>query len=68
MKEYKNEVIKLQKQLQDHKGESSRLKNQFSDWNNKLQNKLGDLRSEKASWNAQLTALKAAETEAKVFL
>ncbi|KAL4253155.1 hypothetical protein ABKN59_004132 [Abortiporus biennis] len=65
MKELKNEVYKLQKQLQDHKGESSRLKNQFADWNKRLQDKLRDLRAEKNSWNAEATALRAADKEAK---
>ncbi|KAI0079900.1 hypothetical protein K474DRAFT_1590953 [Panus rudis PR-1116 ss-1] len=65
MKEYKAEVHRLQKELKDHKDQTSTMKNQYADYNQKLQDKLRDLRAEKASWVAEAAAMRAADKEAK---
>lgn len=66
MRELRAEVYRLQKSLEDHKGQASNMKNQYADWNKKLQDKLRDLRTEKNSWSAEAIAMRAADKEAKV--
>ena len=66
MRELKAEVYRLQKSLKDQKEQASNMKNQYGDWNKKLQDKLCDLRTEKASWSAEAAAMRAADQEAKV--
>lgn len=66
MREYKSEVHRLQRELNTHKEQASTLKNQYGDWNKKLQDKVRDLRAEKSSWQAEASAMRAADKEAKV--
>ena len=66
MRELKAEVYRLQKSLKDHKEQASNMKNQYADWNQKLQDKLRDLKTEKTSWSAEAAAMRAADQEAKV--
>ncbi|KAH9952233.1 hypothetical protein B0H21DRAFT_716276 [Amylocystis lapponica] len=65
MREYKAEVFRLQKELQDHKDQTSTVKGHFADWNKKLQDKLTEFRNEKKSWIAEAAAMRAADKEAK---
>lgn len=66
MREYKAEVHRLQRELNNHKEQASTMKNQYGDWNKKLQDKVRELRAEKGSWLAEATAMRAADKEAKV--
>ena len=42
------------------------MKNQYADWNKKLQDKIRDFRNEKTAWLSEAAALRAADKEAKV--
>ena len=66
LREYKSEVYRLKKDLKDQKEQAQTMKNQFSDWNKKLQDRVRDFRTEKAAWLSEAAALRAADKEAKV--
>lgn len=66
MRELKAEVHRLQKELKDHKDQTSTMKNQYLDYNQKLEEKIQKLRSEKSSWSAEATAMRAADKELRV--
>lgn len=68
MRGFKAEVQRLQKELKDHKDQTLTMKNQYLDYNQKLQDKLRELRAEKSSWQAEATAMRAADKESKVRL
>ncbi|KAJ3478297.1 hypothetical protein NLI96_g9847 [Meripilus lineatus] len=65
MRELKAEVHRLQKSLKEHKEQASNMKSQYADWNRKLQDKVRDLKPEKASWAVDAAAMRRAEAEAK---
>ncbi|THH33932.1 hypothetical protein EUX98_g268 [Antrodiella citrinella] len=65
MREYKAEVHRLQRELNNHKEQASAMSKQYGDWNRKLQDKVREMRAEKASWLAEATAMRAADKEAK---
>ncbi|CAL1704493.1 unnamed protein product [Somion occarium] len=65
MRGFKAEVQRLQKELKDHKDQTLTMKNQYLDYNQKLQDKLRELRAEKSSWQAEATAMRAADKESK---
>ena len=66
MREYKSEVHRLKHELDKHKEQTSRVINQYTDWNKKQQDKLTELRREKVSWDKEAKAMRAAEKEIKV--
>ncbi|KAK7693387.1 hypothetical protein QCA50_002955 [Cerrena zonata] len=65
MRELKAEVHRLQKELKDHKDQTAKMKNQYLDFNQKLQEKVRELRAEKTSWAAEAAAMRAADKELK---
>ena len=67
MRELKAEVHRLQKSLKEHKEQASNMKSQYADWNRKLQDKVRDLKTEKASWSVDSAAMRRAEAEANTF-
>ena len=66
LREYKSEVYRLQKDLKEQKEQGLSVKNQYADWNKKLQDKIRDFRNEKTAWLSEAAALRAADKEAKV--
>ena len=40
----------MQRELKEHKEQASKIKNEYADYNRKLQDKLGELRNEKKAW------------------
>lgn len=42
------------------------MKNQYADWNKKLQNKIKDFRDEKSSWQSEAASMRAAHKETQV--
>ncbi|KAL6300529.1 Hamartin protein-domain-containing protein [Sparassis latifolia] len=65
LREYKSEVYRLQRELKEHKEQASSVKNQYADWNRKLQDKVMEFRNEKKSWMSEAAAMRAADREAK---
>ncbi|OBZ75601.1 Tuberous sclerosis 1 [Grifola frondosa] len=65
MREYKSEVLRLRKALTEHKEQATSVKNQYIDWNRKLQDMLTQLRKERETWTAGAAAMRVAEKEAK---
>ncbi|TCD68893.1 hypothetical protein EIP91_009443 [Steccherinum ochraceum] len=65
MREYKSEVHRLQRELNNHKEQAATMKSQYGDWNKKLQDKVREMRAEKAAWLAEATATRAANKEGK---
>ena len=66
MREYKSEVFRLKRDLREQKEQALTMKNQFSDWNKKLQDRVREYRNEKTAWLSEAAALRAADKEAKV--
>ncbi|CCM02390.1 uncharacterized protein FIBRA_04488 [Fibroporia radiculosa] len=65
LREYKAEVFRFQRELKEHKEHATTMKHQYMDWNQKMQDKLMEFRTEKKSWMAEAAALRAADQEAK---
>lgn len=56
----------MQRELKEHKEQASKIKNEYVDYNRKLQDKLAELRNEKKTWMVEAAAMRAADKEAKV--
>ncbi|KAJ3531685.1 hypothetical protein NM688_g7540 [Phlebia brevispora] len=65
LREYKSEVYRLQKDLKEQKEQALSVKNQYADWNKKLQDKIRDFRTERSNWLSEAAAIRAADKEAK---
>ncbi|KAG2144759.1 hypothetical protein BD769DRAFT_1347188 [Suillus cothurnatus] len=65
LRHYRAEVQRLDRQLRDHREQSSSAKNKYADWNTELQNKLKEFREEKKAWVSEAASLRTAEKEAK---
>ncbi|KAI0093876.1 hypothetical protein BDY19DRAFT_919402 [Irpex rosettiformis] len=65
LREYKGEIYRLQKDLKDHKEQSLATRNEYANWNKKLQDKIKDFRHEKSSWQTEATEMRAAHKELK---
>ncbi|KAI0934089.1 hypothetical protein AcV5_006053 [Taiwanofungus camphoratus] len=65
LREYKQEVLRLQRELKNHKAHASAVKTQYADWNQKLQDTLKDFRRKKAAWEEEAAAMRLADKEAK---
>ena len=66
LREYKGEIYRLQKDLKDHKEQALATRNEYANWNKKLQDKIKDFRAEKSSWQTEATEMRAAHKELKV--
>ncbi|KAI0818775.1 hypothetical protein BC629DRAFT_1579276 [Irpex lacteus] len=60
---YKTEIHRLQKDLKDHKEQALATRNEYANWNQKLQDKIKDFRHEKSSWQTEATEMRAAHKE-----
>ncbi|EGO20906.1 hypothetical protein SERLADRAFT_452048 [Serpula lacrymans var. lacrymans S7.9] len=65
LRQYRAQVQSLERELKEHKAQSSSARNKYADWNTELQKKLRDFREEKKSWVTEAAALRSAEKEAK---
>ncbi|KAG2078108.1 hypothetical protein BDR04DRAFT_1065222 [Suillus decipiens] len=65
LRHYRAEVQRLDRQLRDHREQSSSAKNKYADWNTELQNKLKEFREEKKAWVSEAASLRTAEKEAQ---
>ena len=66
LREYKNEVARLQKEHKDHKEQASSMKNNYVQWNAELQAKLKDFREQKKTWTIDAAAAQASDAERRV--
>ncbi|KAG0705958.1 hypothetical protein DFH29DRAFT_235684 [Suillus ampliporus] len=65
LRHYRAEVQRLDRQLREHREQSSSAKNKYADWNTELQNKLKEFREEKKGWVSEAASLRTAEKEAQ---
>ncbi|KAG2157315.1 hypothetical protein DEU56DRAFT_763989 [Suillus clintonianus] len=65
LRHYRAEVQRLDRQLREHREQSSSAKNKYADWNTELQNKLKEFREEKKAWVSEAASLRTAEKEAQ---
>ncbi|KAH7889452.1 hypothetical protein F5I97DRAFT_1844460 [Phlebopus sp. FC_14] len=65
LRQYKAQVQSLERELRDHKEQSSSAKNKYADWNMELQKKLREFREEKKGWVTEAASLRTAEKEAR---
>ncbi|KIJ16895.1 hypothetical protein PAXINDRAFT_168330 [Paxillus involutus ATCC 200175] len=65
LRQYKAQVQSLERELREHKEQSSSAKNKYADWNTELQKKLREFREEKKAWVSEAAALRTAEKEAR---
>ncbi|EKM55596.1 uncharacterized protein PHACADRAFT_121237 [Phanerochaete carnosa HHB-10118-sp] len=63
LREYKAEVYRLQKEVKEQKEQALKVKNQYADWNRKLQDRIKEFRNEKSSWQTEASAMRAAHKE-----
>jgi hypothetical protein len=66
LREYKGEIYRLQKGLKEHKEQALAVRNEYANWNKKLQDKIKDFRQEKSSWQTEATEMRAAHKELQV--
>lgn len=66
LREYKAEVFRLQKEVKEQKEQALKVKNQYADWNRKLQDKIKEFRNDKVSWQTEAAAMRAAHKETQV--
>jgi len=66
LRNYRSQVVSLERELREHKEQASSAKSKYSDWNFELGQKLRALREEKKSWIKEAAALRTAEKEAQV--
>lgn len=57
---------RLDRQLREHREQSSSAKNKYADWNTELQNKLKEFREEKKAWVSEAASLRTAGKDAQV--
>ncbi|KAG6885983.1 hypothetical protein C0992_004747 [Termitomyces sp. T32_za158] len=65
LRNYRAQVVALEKELRDHKQQASSAKNKYAEWNSELQKKLRELRDEKKAWVNEEARLRKAEKEIK---
>ncbi|KAG1754550.1 hypothetical protein EDB19DRAFT_1892526 [Suillus lakei] len=65
LRHYRAEVQRLDRQLREHREQSSSAKNKYADWNTELQNKLKEFREEKKAWVSEAASLRTAEKDAQ---
>ncbi|KAG6333959.1 hypothetical protein ID866_5127 [Astraeus odoratus] len=65
LRQYKAQVQSLEREIHEHKEQSSSAKNKYADWNNELQKKLREFREEKKRWVSETAALRTGEKEAR---
>ncbi|KAI6045663.1 hypothetical protein EDC04DRAFT_3136979 [Pisolithus marmoratus] len=63
LRQYKAQVQSLEREIREHKEQSSSAKNKYADWNNDLQKKLREFREEKKRWVSDEAALRTANKE-----
>ena len=66
LREYKSEIYRLQKDLKEQKEQALVARNEYLNWNKKLQDRVKDFRSEKSSWQTEATAMRAVHKELQV--
>jgi hypothetical protein len=52
--------------LKEHKEQALAVRNEYANWNKKLQDKIKDFRQEKSSWQTEATEMRAAHKELQV--
>ncbi|KAG7452630.1 uncharacterized protein BT62DRAFT_880086 [Guyanagaster necrorhizus] len=65
LRNYRTQVIGLERELREHKEQASSAKNKYAEWNTELQGKLRELRDEKKKWTMEAAALRTEAKEAK---
>ncbi|KAG5639531.1 hypothetical protein H0H81_000676 [Sphagnurus paluster] len=65
LRNYRAQVIALERELREHKQQASSAKNKYADWNTELQKKLKEFREEKKAWISEAASLRTAEKEAQ---
>ncbi|KIM62085.1 hypothetical protein SCLCIDRAFT_120575 [Scleroderma citrinum Foug A] len=65
LRQYKAQVHSLEREIHEHKEQSSSAKNKYADWNNELQKRLREFREEKKRWVTETAAMRTAEKEAR---
>ncbi|KZT67760.1 hypothetical protein DAEQUDRAFT_728762 [Daedalea quercina L-15889] len=65
LRDYKTEVVRLQRVLKEHKDQSNAVKSQWQDYVKEAQKKLKELRNEKTEWMIEAATMRAADKEAK---
>ncbi|KAI6109578.1 Hamartin protein-domain-containing protein [Pisolithus sp. B1] len=63
LRQYKAQVQSLEREIREHKEQSSSAKTKYADWNNELQKKLRELREEKKRWVSEEAALRTTNKE-----
>jgi chromosome segregation ATPase len=63
LRNYRNEVTNLDRQLREHRQQASSAKNKYADWNVELQQKLKEFREEKKTWITEAAELRTKEKE-----
>jgi hypothetical protein len=66
LRNFRAQVVELERELKENKEQSSSAKSKYSDWNTELVQKLRDLREEKKSWTTEAAALRSTEKEVQV--
>lgn len=63
LRQYKAQVQSLEREIREHKEQSSSAKHKYADWNNELQKKLRELREEKKRWVSEEAVLRTTNKE-----
>ncbi|KIK30953.1 hypothetical protein PISMIDRAFT_669894 [Pisolithus microcarpus 441] len=63
LRQYKAQVQNLEREIREHKEQSSSAKHKYADWNNELQKKLRELREEKKRWVSEEAVLRTTNKE-----
>ncbi|KAI0647121.1 hypothetical protein C8Q79DRAFT_1000140 [Trametes meyenii] len=65
LKDQKHTVIRLRQDIKEAKKQAIAARTRYTDWNQKLQDRIAALRAEKSTWMSEAAAMRAAEKEAK---
>ncbi|KZT09463.1 uncharacterized protein LAESUDRAFT_722428 [Laetiporus sulphureus 93-53] len=65
LREYKAQMTHLQRALKEHKSQALTVKNQYVDWNRKLQDKVAEFKNKVKSLESEMNAMRAADKDAK---
>jgi biopolymer transport protein ExbB/TolQ len=68
LRKYRSQVVKLERELKEHKEQASSVKGKFAEYNNELHKNLQLLREEKKNWITEAAALRTKEKEAQACL
>ncbi|KAI0670310.1 hypothetical protein C8Q78DRAFT_1191212 [Trametes maxima] len=65
LKDQKHTVIRLRQDIKEAKKQAIAARTRYTDWNQKLQDRIAVLRAEKTTWMSEAAAMRAAEKEAR---